>query len=216
MYLAFLFISLLLAYLSGSINFAILISRWAKGIDIRNVGNRNPGTANVGREVGKGWAALVFLGDVAKGVIPLVLAKALIFREDNYQDCSALFLMAILVITGHCWPLYHQFKGGGGLATSIGIFMFFVPFEFFSALLVSYIMVTLLFRRKQYPYGQIVPMFFIPLACLFVILSSIFLEFNPGGTFHIGGYPWYLVTGVLVLSLYITLINIRIVSGRFS
>lgn len=215
MYFAFLIIFLLLAYLSGSINFAILISRWAKGIDIRNVGNRNPGTANVGREVGKGWAALVFLGDVAKGVIPLVLAKALVFQEDNYQDYFALFLMGILVITGHCWPLYFQFKGGGGLATSIGIFMFFIPVEFFTALLISYILVTLMFRKKQYPYGQIVPMFFVPLTILSVILSSLFFEVNPGGILHVGGYPWYVITGVIALSLYLTLINIRIVSGRF-
>jgi len=53
MYFLFLLLSLAFAYLAGSINFAILISRWVRGIDIRSVGNKNPGTANVGREVGR-------------------------------------------------------------------------------------------------------------------------------------------------------------------
>jgi glycerol-3-phosphate acyltransferase PlsY len=216
MYPVFLMICLPVAYLSGSINFAILISRWARGIDIRTVGSRNPGTANVGREVGKGWAALVFLGDLAKGLVPLILAKALVFPEGNLSDYLALFLMGMLVITGHCWPVFHRFKGGGGLATSIGVYMFFVPVEFFLALLVSYIAVVLLFRKKQYAYGQIVPMFFVPLAPLFVLLSTLFVQLKLGGTFRVGGHPWYVVAGISLLSLYIVLINIRIVKGRFS
>jgi glycerol-3-phosphate acyltransferase PlsY len=205
-----------LAYLAGSINFAILISRWVKGIDIRTVGNRNPGTANVGREVGKGWAALVFFGDLAKGLIPLFLSKAFLFPEDHYQDCLALFLVGMMAITGHCWPMYHRFKGGGGLATSIGIYMFFIPVEFFTALVVSYLSVQLLFRKKKYAYGQLVPMFFIPLAPLFVILFSLFLDIQVGENLQIGGNPWYLITGVACLSVYILIINIRIVRQRLS
>ncbi|HJX72143.1 MAG: hypothetical protein A2Y71_14105 [Bacteroidetes bacterium RBG_13_42_15] len=100
---------MILAYLAGSINFAILISRWVKGIDIRTIGNKNPGTSNVGRMVGKGWAALVFTGDLAKGLIPLILARILFFPEDHYADYFPLFLTGMMAIAGHCWPLvYHR------------------------------------------------------------------------------------------------------------
>jgi glycerol-3-phosphate acyltransferase PlsY len=216
MYFVSLLICLAVAYLSGSINFAILISRWARGIDIRSVGSRNPGTANVGREVGKGWAALVFLGDLAKGLIPLILAKVLLFPEEQFSDYLALFLIGMLVITGHCWPVFHGFKGGGGLATSIGVFMFFIPVEFFCALLISYTATVLLFRNKKYAYGQIVPMLFVPMAPLFVLLSSLFVHLQLGGTIRVGGYPWYVVAGIALVSLYIFVINIRTVKGRLS
>ena len=106
MYFLFLFLSLVLGYLAGSISFAILISRWVKEIDIRTVGNKNPGTANVGREVGIGWASLVLLGDLAKAVVPLVIARLFFFPDEHYTDYFALFLTGMSVITGHCWPLY--------------------------------------------------------------------------------------------------------------
>jgi len=207
---------LILSYLSGSVNFAILISRWAKGIDIRTVGNRNPGTSNVRREVGMGWAALVFFGDLAKGLIPLILAKQFIFTDDHFTDIFALFLIGMAAITGHCWPIYHGFKGGGGLATSIGVYMFFVPAEFFLALLISFSAVRLFLREKKYSVGQLTPMIFVPLAPILVILSSLFIDIKVGSDFMIGSYPWYVITGVIVLSFYIIMINIRIVADRFS
>jgi acyl-phosphate glycerol 3-phosphate acyltransferase len=216
MYAATLLIGMLVAYLAGSINFAVPISRWAKGIDIRTIGSRNPGTANVGREVGKGWAALVFLGDLAKGLLPLILARFLIFPDDHYSDFLALFLIGMMAITGHCWPVFHQFRGGGGLATSIGIFMFFIPVEFFLALLVSFLLVQVLFRRKRWAFGQLIPMFFIPLAPLFVVLSSLWLNMELRGFLKLGGHPWYIILGVALMSFYILIINIRTVKGRFS
>jgi glycerol-3-phosphate acyltransferase PlsY len=208
--------SLAAAYLAGSINFAILISRWARGIDIRKVGSRNPGTSNVGREVGKGWAALVLAGDLAKGVVPLILAKALLFPDDRPEDILVLFLMGAMAITGHCWPLYHGFRGGGGLATSIGVYMFFIPVEFFCSLLFGYLMVQILFSKKSYAFGQLVPMFFVPAAPVFTLLSSLFLDTRLPGAIRLGGHPWYMIAGVTGLSAYIFLVNLRIVRARFS
>lgn len=215
MYIAYLLIAFTAGYLAGSINFAILVSGWAKGIDIRSVGNLNPGTANVGREVGKGWAALVFLGDLAKGLIPLFLARTFLFPEKELADYSGLFLTGMAAITGHCFPLYHQFRGGGGLATSIGVFMFFIPAEFFAALLVSYLVVQSFFSRKKYAFGQLVPMFFITLAPLFVLLSSVLFDTRILGRIQVGGHSWYVFGGVLLLSVYILIINIRTVLNRF-
>lgn len=149
MYFLFLFLSLSIAYLAGSINFAILISRWVRGVDIRSLGNKRPGTANVGREIGKGWAALVLAGDLAKGLVPLILAKSFLFPGDNYADYFALFLTGMSAIAGHCWPVYFSFRGGGGLATAIGIYMYFIPIEFFAAMLIGFITVQLFSGRKS-------------------------------------------------------------------
>ncbi|HDR67862.1 MAG TPA: glycerol-3-phosphate acyltransferase [Bacteroidaceae bacterium] len=215
-YALILLICLILSYLSGSVNFAILISKWAKGIDIRQAGNKNPGTSNVRREVGMGWAALVFFGDLAKGLVPLILTKQFIFTDDVYTDIFSLFLIGMAAITGHCWPIYHGFKGGGGLATSIGVYMFFVPAEFFLALLISFSVVRLFLSEKKYSVGQLTPMIFVPLAPVLVILNSLFVEIKVTSDFIIGNYPWYIITGVIVLSLYIFMINIRIVANRFS
>jgi glycerol-3-phosphate acyltransferase PlsY len=214
MYVVKLIICAIAGYLAGSINFAILISRWAKGIDIRTVGNRNPGTANVGREVGKGWASLVFAGDLAKVLVPLILFRMLWFPGENASDYLALFLTGIMAITGHCWPLYHHFRGGGGLATSIGVYSFFIPVEFIASLLISFFTVVLFFRREKYAYGQVIPIFFVILAPVFTILSNLFLEIPLGENLQIGGHPWYVVAGVITLSVYIALINIRILRQR--
>jgi hypothetical protein len=93
--------------------------------------------------------------------------------------------------------------------------MFFVPVEFFAALLVSYLLVQSLFSKKKYAFGQLVPMFFIPLAPLFVWLSSLFLNVQISGRISVGGHPWYVIAGVAFLSLYIVSINIRVVLARF-
>jgi glycerol-3-phosphate acyltransferase PlsY len=214
MYLFWLFICLCTAYLAGSINFAILLTRLARGVDIRTLGNRNPGTANVGREVGKGWAFLVLVGDLAKGVIPLWLAKRHLFPADHYADLFPLFLTGMAAITGHCWPLYHRFRGGGGLATSIGVYMFFIPAEFLVTLLISYFAVQIFFRKKLFPFGQIIPMFFVSLAPVIVTASSLIFDTGIAGFVKVGGYSWYILVGVFILSAYLFLINIRIVRKR--
>jgi len=216
MYFLFLFLSLALGYLAGSISFAILISRWVKGIDIRTVGNKNPGTANVGREVGIGWAALVLLGDLAKGVVPLVLARLLFFTGDHYTDYFALFLTGMSVITGHCWPIYFGLRGGRGLATSIGIYMFFIPVEFFISLVLAFLTVQVFFRKKKYSIGMLTPMIFVPLAPIMLILSNLLLDTYLFDTIKVGEYPWYVVAGVIAMSAYIFFINRKVVSARIT
>ena len=216
MYFLLLLISMAFGYLAGSVNFAILITRWVRGIDIRAVGNKRPGTANVGREIGKGWAAIVLAGDLTKGLISIFLAKAFLFPDENYADYFALFLTGMSAIAGHCRPVFFRFRGGGGLATSIGIYMFFIPVEFLAALILAFLSVQLFFRRKKYAHGQLTPMFFIPLAVVLVIISSLLTDTRLVDGLKLGGHPWYVITGVVVMSIYIVLINIRVISVRFS
>ena len=105
---------LIFGYLFGSLNFAIIYSK-LKGDDIRNHGSGNAGATNVLRTYGKGPAAIVFLLDILKGVIAVIIAKLLL--DDAIYDCA----VALGAVLGHNFPVYYNFKGGKGVATSFAV-----------------------------------------------------------------------------------------------
>ena len=105
--------SLILAYIIGSIPFAVAITR-AQGIDIFAVGTGNPGASNVFREVGKWQGAAVFLLDIAKGIVPVYIARA--FGAPEYL----LPLVAAATVIGVWFPVFLRFRGGAGLAAGVG------------------------------------------------------------------------------------------------
>lgn len=115
-------ILLLLAYLVGAIPSGYLIAKKLKGIDIRDYGSGNPGTANVYRIVGKraGWAT--FVCDALKGAAAVMLAK--IFAP---QQETLAMLCGFVAICGHMWTIFLGFKGGKGVATSAGVFGALLP-----------------------------------------------------------------------------------------
>ena len=105
---------ILVAYLAGSAASAILVCR-AMGLpDPRGEGSGNPGATNVLRIGGKGPAALTLAGDVLKGVLPVLLAKALSLSPATQA------LSALAAFLGHLYPLYFRFQGGKGVATALG------------------------------------------------------------------------------------------------
>lgn len=118
-------------------------------MDIRTIGTHNPGTANVGRNLGKTWGALVLLLDIAKGLIPLITAQKLCFSDNNLPHFTALILIGMAAITGHCKPIWYNFVGGGGIATSIGILLYIIPVEFFTSMFVGFISSQILFSRRN-------------------------------------------------------------------
>ena len=101
-----------LSYLIGSINFAYLVAKYKK-LDISSSGSGNPGTSNVMRTIGKKYAAIVLIGDVFKGFIPIFL-----FDEN-------LLLCGFAAVIGHIYPIFYKFKGGKGVATYIGVYIAF-------------------------------------------------------------------------------------------
>ena len=101
------------AYLVGSIDFGVLLPK-AAGVDIYAVGSGNPGATNVLRAMGRGAAAAVVLGDVAKGFCA-ALAGDLIGGE------TLGFAAGFFAVAGHCYPLWHRFRGGRGVATTAGM-----------------------------------------------------------------------------------------------
>lgn len=122
-----LFIFPLIGYLCGSLPFSIWITRFVKGVDVRDAGSGHATTTNTIRQTGFGWGALVFALDVAKGFIPTYLA--LQAARDGTPPYIIAFT-AICAVIGHCWPLFAQFRGGMGLATTGGAFLAVSPLAF--------------------------------------------------------------------------------------
>lgn len=114
-------IACIAAYLIGSINFAVIFSRIRK-TDIKKVGSGNPGTMNVLRTVGKGWGVLTFVCDALKGVL-----FALIGRFAFDQGMDWLFILGLIAVIGHIFPIFGKFRGGKGVATSMGVYIVAYP-----------------------------------------------------------------------------------------
>jgi glycerol-3-phosphate acyltransferase PlsY len=103
----------LFGYVLGSIPTGFLVGR-AFGVDVRKVGSGNIGMANVLRAAGKWPAALTMLGDMLKGLLPVVIAR-------NFTDNPwVLAIVALAAVVGHCWPVALRFRGGKGVATGAG------------------------------------------------------------------------------------------------
>lgn len=126
------------AYLIGSINFAIIFSR-LKGTDITKKGSGNPGTMNVLRSVGKLWGVLTFVCDCAKGIVFAIIGMYWIGSVDW------LFILGLVTIIGHVFPVYSKFKGGKGVATSIGVFL--VAYPIVGTIVLAVLIVMLLFVK---------------------------------------------------------------------
>ena len=109
------YIFLLISYLLGSINFAIIISKY-KGIDIKKEGSGNPGSSNALRVLGKRYAVLVLIGDMLKGFTCVALGMYF-FKSTNP------FIFGLGSVFGHCFPVYYKFTGGKGVATFLGSYI---------------------------------------------------------------------------------------------
>ena len=113
----------IVAYLIGSISFSVIISKKMAGFDVREKGSGNAGTTNMLRSVGKKAAILTLLGDALKGVVAILFA-IIVGAIAKSADKSLLVQIAgILVVVGHTFPIFFGFKGGKGVATSLGVLL---------------------------------------------------------------------------------------------
>jgi len=113
----------ILAYAIGSINFSVLISRKMAGFDVREKGSGNAGTTNVLRSVGVKAAIITLVCDILKGIVAVLMAF-LIGKMTQTADRALLIQLAgILVIVGHTFPIFFEFKGGKGIATALGVLL---------------------------------------------------------------------------------------------
>lgn len=118
-------IFILLAYLIGSLSFAVIVSRIFGLPDPRSFGSKNPGATNVLRTGKKLAAVLTLLGDAAKGYVAVALAKALAAAYGVAE--SGVALAAVAVFVGHLYPVFFRFQGGKGVATALGVLLAIHP-----------------------------------------------------------------------------------------
>jgi len=115
------------SYFLGNVNWAIIISK-IKKTDIRKMGSGNPGTLNMSRNLGLKAGLLTFFLDICKGVIPVLVAH-FVFRKDFFYNSVfnvrdfAVVLCGLCAVLGHIYPVCLKFKGGKGIATTIGVFI---------------------------------------------------------------------------------------------
>lgn len=113
----------IIAYLIGSINFSILISKKKAGYDIRQKGSGNAGTTNMLRNLGKKYAAITLICDVLKGVVAIVIAIIVGNILGDTNKALLVQIAGVAVVIGHTFPIFFGFKGGKGVATSLGILL---------------------------------------------------------------------------------------------
>ena len=111
----------IIAYLIGSINFSVILSKKMAGFDVREKGSGNAGTTNMLRSVGKKAAAITLVCDILKGVIAILIALLIGKIVDGSNGALLVQIAGIFVILGHTFPIFFKFKGGKGVATSLGV-----------------------------------------------------------------------------------------------
>ena len=156
-------IAIILAYLIGSLSFAVIVS-WAMGLpDPHSYGSGNPGATNVLRTGKKLAAVLTLLGDAGKGWLAVWLAQK--YAADFGLSPSAIAGVVVAVFLGHLFPLYFRFLGGKGVATALGILMainIWLGLATFS----TWLIIAFFFRYSSL--AAIVAAVFAPLYCFFL------------------------------------------------
>ena len=126
-----LLLAIVISYLLGSINFAVIVSKIFAREDVRNMGSGNAGMTNVIRSVGLLPGIITFVGDYLKGIVAPIIGKYLLFPIifENAPDCIApyfsptygLYICGFFCIIGHAYPIFFGFRGGKGVSTSIAV-----------------------------------------------------------------------------------------------
>jgi glycerol-3-phosphate acyltransferase PlsY len=123
---------MVLAYLLGSVSFALILGRM-KGIDIRSFGSGNVGATNLGRALGKKWGIACFLLDLGKGLVPVLGYYGITQLgygpkpESETVGCLLWLAVGVAAVLGHVFSIFLKFKGGKGVATSLGALLGFWP-----------------------------------------------------------------------------------------
>ena len=183
-------IMFIVAYLIGSVNFSVLISKKMAGFDVREKGSGNAGATNVLRTVGKKAAILTLCCDILKGVATVVIACVVgkIVKEIN--PAILVELAALGVVIGHTFPVFFGFKGGKGVATSLGIILI-INWQIGLACLIFALVLMAITRM--------VSLGSISAAVLFAVLTLLLHE-----NYITGEYDWtYIIFGILLASFVI-------------
>ena len=155
-------IFVIISYLLGSLPNGLYVAN-LKGIDIRNEGSKNTGATNVFRVMGAKFGILVLILDALKGFIPLFIA-------DKFGVTgNSLVLIGITAVIGHTFSPFLNFKGGKGVATSLGIFLYLAPIPMLITLLMFFVVVGI---TKYVSLGSVLASVMLPLLILFIPVNE--------------------------------------------
>jgi glycerol-3-phosphate acyltransferase PlsY len=139
-------VAIVLAYLLGSVSFAVVVSRAMGLADPRSYGSGNPGATNVLRTGNRRAAVLTLIGDAAKGAVAVALATAVAQRY-GFGD-AVLAGVGLAAFVGHLYPVFHGFQGGKGVATAAGVLLALSPWLGL-ATLATWIAIAVFFRYSS-------------------------------------------------------------------
>lgn len=160
----------IIAYLLGSISFSVIISKKMAGFDVREKGSGNAGSTNVLRTVGKKAAAITLVCDILKGVVAILIA--LLAGKDN---ALLVQLAGVFVIIGHTFPIFFKFKGGKGIATSLGVLLMI---NWQIGLICLVFALILMALTKMVSVGSIAAAILFPVLVLFINQNYIVADSN--------------------------------------
>lgn len=201
----------IVSYLIGNVNFARIISK-AKNKDITKLGSGNPGTMNMSRQFGLKTGLLTLLLDILKGAIPSFFAvlcfKGMYFGDSTLKVSEfALLLAGLFTVLGHVFPVIYKFKGGKGIATTIGVFLvaeWYITL-IFAAVAIIYILIT-----EMGSMGSFIATTPPAIACMVRFYN---LGFKTEPSFDYGliffAVSMLLVVGIILLTWYAHRANIR-------
>lgn len=159
-------ICVVIAYLLGSIQTSLILSKLFKFPDPRSQGSRNAGATNVLRTAGKNQALMTLIGDVLKGFIAVMIAH--IFGVQGFF----LAMAGLAAVIGHIFPCFFQFKGGKGVATAIGALLFL---SVFVAIIVTIIWLVVVFMTRYVSLASLIATAAAPILILVFSQSAYFI-----------------------------------------
>ena len=177
--MVYIIISLIAAYLLGSMPTAYIFAKVLSGVDIRAHGSGNVGATNVARTIGKVPGIIVLVIDILKGfaavaILPLIIKKIFPDTGDSFNE-TVLVLLGMAVIFGHIWTVFLKFKGGKGVATTAGAMIALSPVIFGIAIVVWIIVFSI---WKYVSLASIVAAITLPIASVITGKSFMFVVFS--------------------------------------
>lgn len=206
--------ALVVSYLSGSVNYAIIVTRLVAGKDIRELGNHVAGASNTGRSIGRKWGLLVTFLDGMKALGPLIIARLFLFPEDSNPHFAILYGMALVAILGHMKPVFYDFRGGNGVASFQGAMLFFIPVEYLASMLIGGTFVLLFVKGVKYRLTQWIPISFVTLTPFLTLALNGFVDVPLFAHISIGGHLPAMIIGNFVLSLFMLGMNFAFMRER--
>ena len=165
-----------IAYAIGSVNFSVILSKKIAGFDVRERGSGNAGTTNMLRSVGKGPAILTLLLDILKGIVAILLAKYVVAKLAGDANPAILVQLAgFFVVVGHTFPIFFGFKGGKGVATSLGVLLVMNPLIGGICLVFALVVMAL---TRMVSLGSIMAAILFPVLTIFITYNYIADGYN--------------------------------------